>query len=126
MTAKMNIEELKTLARQVGAQNYDSSDTDCKLSMTHKYEMRTGFNDAQLLEFAQMLLKDRQPTKEIEEIIVLETRVRKFRERVLELTVGTCTCLTKTPEPEYHDSSCLYKRARDILSNDDSAINHWQ
>jgi hypothetical protein len=29
---------------------------------------------------------------------------------IIEQMIGTCTCLTKTPDIQYHDDSCLYKR----------------
>lgn len=36
--------------------------------------------------------------------------------RLVMAETGSCTCLTKTPEPEYHDILCRYRTIRDAQS----------
>ncbi len=39
----------------------------------------------------------------------------KLRERIIKNMVASCSCMTKTPIPEYHDQDCLYKVLGDCL-----------
>ena len=66
--------------------------------------------------------------KEIE-LAAAETSLRQYHQRNSELvaelkkkdyaltllTIGTCNCLTKTPDTKFHKMTCIYKIAKEAL-----------
>lgn len=47
--------------------------------------------------------------------VELEEKIRLKNVALAELCCGSCDCLTKTPEPQYHDPECRYRIAKEGL-----------
>ncbi len=45
-------------------------------------------------------------------------------EKLNRATVASCTCLTKTPEVEYHDENCRYRLLREIYTDVERIFHH--
>lgn len=45
----------------------------------------------------------------------MEVENAKLREALGKLTIGTCTCMTKSPEVKFHGERCTYRIAKTAL-----------
>lgn len=50
------------------------------------------------------------------QIEALEATLADLRLAVFRAQMGSCSCLTKTPDPQYHAASCTYRRLSEVLS----------
>lgn len=84
------------------------------------------------LEFAIKDLETVTKTKSIERVEAEASHgkwrqlAREQNEALMFAQVGSCSCLTKTPDPQYHDDGCVYKRIGAALARYDEAVKEEQ
>lgn len=49
-----------------------------------------------------------------EVIKMLQQRIKVASINIRIAQIGSCTCMTKTPDPAYHHATCIYKQLMDI------------
>lgn len=47
----------------------------------------------------------------------LEERINRLEEALNICLVGSCKCMTKTPEVEYHKEWCPYRKIQEVLND---------
>lgn len=51
-----------------------------------------------------------------EDLTKAQDKIANLIDGLLSLSVATCTCCTKTPDIQYHDTTCIYRRVMSLLS----------